>query len=355
MIKTLNTEHGDILLPVFMPVGTKASVKALTPRDLKELEVSIILGNTYHLYLRPGDDLISKFNGLHDFMSWDGPILTDSGGFQVFSLSKLRKIKEDGVEFRSHIDGSKHFLSPELSIQIQNALNSDIKMVFDECPPGGADWYYIKKSMDLTHSWAKRSKDEWEKLGSKGKLFAIVQGGMFKDLRRESALSLQDIGFNGYALGGFSVGEEKSKMYDNIEAVMEFMPKDKPSYLMGVGEPEDILFAVKQGLLMFDCVIPTRNARNGSLFTFNGKLSIKQKKYFDDKSPIEETCDCYTCKNFSRAYLRHLYMSSEILSSHLNTVHNIRFFMRFMSKIREHINGGTFDTFRLEFLKNYVN
>ena len=353
MINKISTEHGDIDLPVFMPVGTKGTVKALTPKDLTELSVSIILANTYHLYLRPGHNLIDKFKGLHNFMRWHGPILTDSGGFQVFSLSNLRKIKDDGVEFRSHIDGSKHFLTPELSIQIQNALDSDIKMVFDECPAHDLSKEYIKNSLKLTHDWAERCKKEWINLGSKGKLFGIIQGGMFSDLRKESALSLQDISFPGYAIGGLSVGEDKNIMYDIIGSTCEFLPKDKPTYLMGVGEPEDILFAVSHGIGMFDCVIPTRNARNGTLFTFNGKMSIKQKRYFDDTSPIEENCDCYTCKNFSRAYLRHLFISKEILASYLNTVHNIRFFMRFMQKIRDSINANKFDIFFKEFIKTY--
>ncbi|MEI6092308.1 MAG: tRNA guanosine(34) transglycosylase Tgt [bacterium] len=348
------TLHGELDLPVFMPVGTKATVKAVPPDVLKELEVKIILGNTYHLFLRPGHELIRKMGGLHKFMSWDGPILTDSGGFQVFSLTNLRKIKEEGVEFHSHIDGSKHFLTPELSIQIQDALGSDIKMVFDECPAHDSDRNYINKSLQMTTRWAQRSKDEWQRLGANGHLFGIVQGGMEKDLRVESLKQLLDIGFSGYALGGFSVGEPKEMMYDVLSSTMEHMQKiSEPIYLMGVGEPEDILFAVKHGVQMFDCVIPTRNARNGGLYTFAGKMSIKQARYFDDPAPIEEGCDCYTCRTFSRSYLRHLYMSSELLSYYLNTVHNLRFFMRFMDKLRISLKNSSFDKFYADFLNNY--
>ncbi|MCX6112107.1 MAG: tRNA guanosine(34) transglycosylase Tgt [Proteobacteria bacterium] len=350
----LKTTHGEIQLPVFMPVGTKATVKAVPPKDLEELEVKIILGNTYHLFLRPGHELIKKMGGLHKFMSWNGPILTDSGGYQVFSLTKLRKITEEGVEFRSHIDGSKHFLTPELSIQIQDALDSDIKMVFDECPAHDSDRTYMKKSLELTTRWAKRSKDEWQRLGKNGLLFGIVQGGMEKDLRLESLKQILDIGFNGYALGGFSVGESKDIMYDVLSSTMDQMNIIKaPIYLMGVGEPEDILFAVNLGVQMFDCVVPTRNARNGGLYTFNGKISIKQARYFDDPEPVEDTCDCYTCRNFSRAYLRHLYLSGELLSYYLNTVHNLRFFMRFMQKMRISLKNSNFEQFSADFLNNY--
>lgn len=353
MTDLLITEHGNIELPVFMPVGTRGTVKAVPPSVLKELEIPIILGNTYHLFLRPGHELIEKLGGLHKFMSWDRPILTDSGGFQVFSLSGLRKITEAGVEFRSHIDGTKYFISPEVSMQIQNSLGADIRMVFDECPAYGKDRMYLEKSLALTTRWAKRSKDEWINLGSKGKLFGIIQGGMHKDLRLRSMSELMEIGFDGYAIGGLSVGEPKNIMYEVLANLMQELRTELPIYLMGVGEPEDILFAVKNGVQMFDCVIPTRNARNGSLFTFNGKLSIKQAKYYDDASPIEVDCDCYTCRNFSRAYLRHLYISKEILSAYLNTVHNLRFFMRFMARIRESIKNGTFNKFYADFLNNY--
>lgn len=353
MTKTLKTAHGNIELPVFMPVGTKGTVKAVPPSVLKELEVKIILGNTYHLFLRPGYELIKKLGGLHKFMGWDGPILTDSGGFQVFSLTPLRKITEDGVWFRSHIDGQKHFLTPELSIQVQDALGADIKMVFDECPAHSADKEYVERSVGLTTRWAKRSKDEWERLGQNGQIFGIIQGGMHKDLRLRSLQELMEIGFSGYAIGGLSVGESKETMYEMLDHVMQHLTTPLPIYLMGVGEPEDLLFAIKHGVQMFDCVIPTRNARNGSLYTFNGKISIKQARYFDDPRPLEEDCDCYACRNFSRAYLRHLYLSKEILSAYLNTVHNLRFFMRFMQKIRISMEKGVFDDFYADFLNNY--
>jgi len=356
MLESLKFNNGkSISLPVFMPVGTKASVKALSPKDLKDLEVEIILSNTYHLYLRPGIEVIKKFNGLHKFMGWDGPILTDSGGFQVFSLDSLRKIKEDGVEFRSFIDGSKHFFTPNLVMDIQEVLNSDIKMVFDECPSSNQDKTYIKKSLNLTNKWALMSKKRWQENGSNGMLFGIVQGGLFQDLRKESALALQEIGFSSYAIGGLSVGEERQKMYDIIEGVVEYLPKDKPIYLMGVGEPLDILEAVKNKVAMFDCVLPTRNARNGSLFTFKGKLSIKQAKYKFDTNPIEDTCDCYTCRNFSTSYLRHLYINNEILASYLNTTHNIRFFMRFINAIRAAIKADKFKEYYKDFINNYNN
>ncbi|MFH1223693.1 MAG: tRNA guanosine(34) transglycosylase Tgt [Pseudomonadota bacterium] len=362
----LKTDHGEIDLPVFMPVGTKATVKAVPPSVLKELEVSVILANTYHLFLRPGHEVIKKLGGLHKFMGWDGPILTDSGGFQVFSLTSLRKIREEGVEFSSHIDGAKHFLTPEMSIQVQDALGADIKMVLDECPAADAERSYIEKSLELTTRWAKRSKDEWERLGRNGLLFGIIQGGMHKDLRIRSMNELMEIDFNGMAIGGLSVGETKAQMYDVLAHVMEDLSLRncggkssgagaKPAYLMGVGEPEDILFAVKNGVQMFDCVIPTRNARNGCLYTYKGKIVIKQAKYFDDPLPIEEGCDCYACKNFSRAYLRHLYLADEILASYLNTVHNLRFFMRFMRDIRENVKKSTYDKFYADFLNNYNN
>lgn len=353
-LSQLDTLHGSIDLPVFMPVGTRATVKAVPPNVLHDLKVKIILGNTYHLYLRPGHELIKKMGGLHKFMSWSNPILTDSGGYQVFSLSELRKISEEGATFKSHLDGSTHMLSPELSMQIQDALGSDIRMVFDECPPHDADLSYIKKSLDLTTRWANRSKQEWQRLGSKDKLFGIIQGGLYKDLRKESLQRLQEIKFDGYAVGGLSVGETKEQMYDILSYLHPFLPKDQPTYLMGVGEPEDILFAVKHGIKMFDCVIPTRNARNGSLFTFSGKISIKNNKYKDDESPLEEGCSCYTCQTFSRAYLRHLFVSKELLSYYLNTVHNLNFFMRFMEKIRACIKDSTYDTFHNDFLKGYL-
>lgn len=354
-LKQLETDHGPIDLPVFMPVGTRATVKAVPPNMLDELGVQIILGNTYHLYLRPGHELIKKLGGLHKFMSWNKPLLTDSGGYQVFSLSALRKITEEGATFKSHLDGSVHKLTPELSMVIQDVLGSDIRMVFDECPPHDADLSYIKKSLDLTTRWAKRSKDEWEKLGGKDKLFGIVQGGLHKELRKESLERLLEIGFDGYAVGGLSVGESKEQMYEILYFLGELLPQHSPTYLMGVGEPEDILFAVKNSILMFDCVVPTRNARNGCLFTFNGKISIKNSKYKEDEGPLEPGCNCYTCRTFSRAYLRHLFTCGELLSYYLNTVHNLNFFMRFMEKIRSSIQTNGFELFHKEFLKNYFD
>ncbi|MBN1114808.1 MAG: tRNA guanosine(34) transglycosylase Tgt, partial [Oligoflexia bacterium] len=282
-----------------MPVGTKGTVKAVPPDMLHKLEVSVILGNTYHLFLRPGHKLITEFGGLHDFMGWNRPILTDSGGYQVFSLARLRKITEEGVCFRSHIDGSKHLITPEISMQVQDALSADIRMVFDECPPCDADYSYVRKSLELTARWAVRSKKEWERLGKGGSLFGIIQGGMHSRLRKESLDRLLDTGFDGYAIGGLSVGEPKPDMYRILNDLSSHLPSGKPVYLMGVGEPEDILFAVKNGVHMFDCVIPTRNARNGTLYTFNGRISIKRSCFFSDKKPVEETCDCYTCRNFS--------------------------------------------------------
>ena len=351
----LKTAHGDIETPIFMPVGTQATVKALTPEQLKECKAQIILGNTYHLFLRPGHKIIEKLGGLHKFMNWDRPILTDSGGYQVFSLSELRKITEEGVEFKSHLDGSKKFLSPEIALEIQNSLNSDIVMVLDECPPYPSTYDYINLSLSLTTKWAKRARDAWNfSVEKDGRYqFGIVQGGMIKELRRKSTSQLIEIGFDGYAIGGLSVGEPKNLMYEVLSYSVEWLPEDKPRYLMGVGKPEDILYAVEQGVDMFDCVLPTRNARNGQLFTKNGTINIKREEYkLDDKS-IEEGCDCYTCRNFSRAYLRHLFHAREILSSVLNTIHNVRFFLRLMEEVRESIKQQRYNEFKRDFLNNY--
>lgn len=337
----LETRHGKVLLPVFMPVGTKATLKATTIPQVKATGIEVLLANTYHLYLRPGIETIKNNHGIHNFMNWDGVLLTDSGGYQVFSLSKLRKITKDGVWFSSHIDGSKHFFTPELSMQVQDAIRSDIRMVLDECPAPDASYEYVRKSVDLTRDWAQKSKDEWVRLGSNDKLFGIIQGGMFEDLRTKSLEQLLEIGFDGYAIGGLSVGEGKKEMYRILKHIVPEIKKrtNKPIYLMGVGDPQDLEFAVNLGVDMFDCVIPTRNARNGMLFTFDGKVSIKQKKYKDDTSPIEKACDCYTCRNYSRSYLRHLYISKEMLYSTLATIHNLRYFMRFMDKLK----GGFYD------------
>jgi len=338
----IETANGNITTPQFMPVGTRATVKALTPRDLKEAGAQMILGNTYHLFLRPGHKLIEKMGGLHKFMNWDGPILTDSGGFQVFSLSKLTKIKEDGVEFQSHIDGKKFFLTPELSMEIQAALGSDVVMAFDECPAFTDDKDKVAKSMELTLRWAKRCRDY--KLKPHQKLFGIVQGGMFPDLRAECIERLSAMGFDGYAIGGLSIGEPPEVMHKMVKAIAPLLPKDKPRYLMGVGRPEDLLVGVAYGIDIFDCVMPSRNARNGTLFTSKGKINIKNSAYAEDPSPLDENCPCYTCQNFSKSYLRHLQASGEILSCSLNTIHNITFYLRFMAEIRDAINENKFDT-----------
>jgi queuine tRNA-ribosyltransferase len=328
-----------------MPVGTNATVKAMTPVEMKELGSDIILSNTYHLYLRPGHDVIGEVGGLHKFMQWDGPILTDSGGFQVFSLAKLRKIKDDGVEFRSHIDGSLHFLTPELVMEIQGALGSDIAMVFDECTPYPADKEYALNSLKLTTAWARRCN---EAKNDGQALFGIVQGGMFKDLRKQSTEELLELDFDGYALGGLSVGEPKELMYEMINYATPLLPQDKPRYLMGIGDLMDVMEAVAAGIDMFDCVMPTRNARNGALFTSQGRISIKREEFKKDSGPLDPNCTCYTCSNFSRAYLRHVYMSKEIISMRLNTIHNIHFFLEFFRKMREAIGKGEFGRFRKE-------
>ncbi len=351
----LRTAHGDIPTPIFMPVGTQGTVKALLPEMLKECGAQIILGNTYHLFLRPGHELIREMGGLHRFMNWDRPILTDSGGYQVFSLGKLRKIREEGVSFQSHIDGSARFLSPEKAVEIQDALGSDIVMVLDECPPYPSDYDYISKSLDLTLRWAARSRAAWgDNVTASGRFqFGIVQGGMIKELRHRSTASLMEIGFDGYAIGGLSVGEPKGLMREVLSYSVDWLPDDKPRYLMGVGKPEDILDAVSKGVDMFDCVLPTRNARNGQLFTRLGPINIKRAEFREDKGPIDGECDCYTCRNYSRAYLRHLFIAKEILSSVLNTIHNVRFFVKLLEDVRAAIENGDFHSFKTEFMKQY--
>jgi queuine tRNA-ribosyltransferase len=334
------TAHGVVNAPQFMPVGTVATVKALTPRDLLEANAQMILGNTYHLYLRPGHKIIEKLGGLHKFMNWHRPILTDSGGFQVFSLSKIRKVVDDGVEFRSHIDGSKHFFTPELSMEIQASLGSDVVMAFDECPPFTDNKDIVAKSMERTLKWARRCRDY--KLKPHQKLFGIIQGGMFLDLREECLERLVAMGFDGYAIGGLSIGEPLWLMHKMVRAIAPKMPKDKLRYLMGVGRPQDLIVGVSCGVDVFDCVMPTRNARNGSLFTSQGKINIKNAKYILDESPLDPNCDCYTCKNFTKAYLRHLFVSGEILASILNTIHNITFYLSLMKKLRQAIKENNF-------------
>ena len=331
----LTTPHGKIDTPVFMPVGTQATVKALSPEDLEDCGAQIILGNTYHLYLRPGHELIQQLGGLHRFMNWSHPILTDSGGFQVFSLNKLTKVSEEGVAFQSHLDGSSHLLSPEKSMEIQMALGADIIMTFDEPTPHEADRATTQKSLELSTRWAKRCREAHAKEGQQ--LFGIIQGGMFKDLREESAKQIIDLDFPGYAIGGLSVGEEKSMMLDLAAHTAPLLPKDRPRYLMGVGTPSDLLNCAQMGIDMFDCVMPTRNARNGSLFTSEGKINIKNSQYKAEDLPLDPQCNCYTCRNYSRAYLRHLFVSDEILAMRLNSLHNIAFFQMWMSRLRRAI------------------
>ncbi|MCF8008266.1 MAG: tRNA guanosine(34) transglycosylase Tgt [Halanaerobiales bacterium] len=347
----IKTQHGEIHTPIFMPVGTQATVKAMTPRELKEIGVEIILGNTYHLYLRPGHKLIEEAKGLHKFMNWEKPILTDSGGFQVFSLSDLREIKEEGVYFQSHIDGSKHFISPEKSVEIQNALGADIVMAFDECPPEPTNYDYVSNSLDRTIRWALRSKEAMENVDQS--LFGIIQGGIFKDLREKSVKEMVQINFPGYAIGGLSVGEAKKDMLDTLEFTVPLMPEDKPRYLMGVGTPEDLIEGVLRGIDMFDCVMPTRIARHGSIYTSEGRITIRNATYKDDFDPPDKDCNCYVCQNYSRAYVRHLLKRKEILGVRLTTYHNLYFFINLMKKIRDSIEDNSFLTFRENFYKKY--
>jgi len=348
----ITTSHGEVKTPVFMPVGTQGTVKALLPETLKALGVEMILGNMYHLYLRPGHELVRDFGGLHRFMNWPGPILTDSGGYQIFSLGALRQIKEEGVVFQSHIDGSRHFISPESAVGIQEALGADIMMCFDECTAYPADRKYTKESLDLTIRWANRCSKA--RKGNGQALFGIIQGGVYPDLREEAVEMIVRIGFDGYALGGLSVGEPKELMWRVVEETTPLLPGDKARYLMGVGTPGDIIEAVFHGIDMFDCVIPTRGARNGLLFTNSGKVVIKNARYRDDASPPDESCDCYTCKNYSRAYLRHLFVAKEILAMVLNTIHNVRFYMNLMDRIRTAIREDRFVEFRREFLHRHT-
>jgi queuine tRNA-ribosyltransferase len=332
--------HGVVETPVFMPVGTYGTVKAMTPRDLTEIGAQICLGNTFHLWLRPGLETMAAHEGLHRFMGWDKPILTDSGGFQVFSLGALRKITEEGVKFSSPINGDKLFLTPEISMQIQHTLNSDIVMIFDECTPYPADLDEAAKSMRLSLRWAQRSHDEHERLNNSNTLFGIVQGGMHEALRDESIAGLCDIGFDGMAIGGLSVGEPKDEMARILAHTTPRLPQDKPRYLMGVGTPEDLVHGVQTGIDMFDCVMPTRNARNGHLFTRFGDIKIKNAQYKIDPRPLDESCTCYTCRNFSRAYLHHLHRIGEILGAQLNTIHNLHYYQVLMRELREAIAAG---------------
>jgi len=355
----IRTAHGEFETPVFMPVGTAGTVKAITQHMLEELGARIILGNTYHLYLRPGQETILKLGGLHRFMSWDRAILTDSGGYQVFSLGDLRKIREEGVEFRSHLDGSKLFISPEVSMRIQHALGSDIVMAFDECTPYPATLQEARRSLQLTTRWAGRSRMEFDLLegtpmstARASSLFGIIQGGVHLELRRESLEQLLEIGFEGYAIGGLSVGEEKARMYDTVEFIAPQMPDDRPRYLMGVGTPGDLVESVARGVDMFDCVMPTRNARNGQVFTSTGKLNIRNARFAADENPLDAECGCAVCRRYSRAYIRHLYNCGEILASTLCSYHNLAFYLDTMSRIRHSIALGDFARFRKQFLES---
>ena len=343
----LSFPRGTIETPAFMPVGTYGTVKAMTPEELKEIGAEIILGNTFHLMLRPGTEIIKLHGDLHDFMHWDKPILTDSGGFQVFSLAKLRKITEEGVSFNSPVDGDKVMLTPEKSMQVQKDLGSDIVMIFDECTPYPATEEQARDSMELSLRWAKRSKDAHD--NNPSALFAIVQGGMYPELRKQSADGLVDIGFDGYAIGGLSVGEPEGERNKVLECTTPLLPTDKPRYLMGVGTPEDIIESVRRGIDMFDCVMPTRNARTGFLYTSTGILKIRNSQYKDDTRPVDENCQCYTCRNYSRAYLRHLDKCKEILSSRLNTIHNLHYYQQLMKEIRQAIEEDRFDDYVKDF------
>ena len=347
----IETHRGNIHTPAFMPVGTQATVKACRIEDLKKTGSEIILSNTYHLMVRPGVNRIKSVGGLHKFMNCDLPILTDSGGFQVMSLSKLNKIdREKGAIFNSHVDGKKYYLSPEESIRIQLGLNSDIVMIMDECPKNSSDYELIKKSMELSSYWAERSKKAFG-VNSHKALFGIIQGGLFKDLRLESLKNLMNIGFDGYALGGLAVGESQNEMFEVLDNIKSHLPEEKPHYLMGVGTPADILGAVKRGIDMFDCVLPTRSGRTGLAFTWDGKLNIKNNKYQNDNSPIDPECDNLNLNKYSKNYLNHLFNTNEILASMLLTLHNINFYQEFMRSIRQNINNGTFD----EFHDKYIN
>jgi queuine tRNA-ribosyltransferase len=344
---TLKLAHGEVQTPAFMPVGTYGTVKAMSPLELKEIGAHIVLGNTFHLWLRPGLDVIAAHGGLHKFMGWDGPILTDSGGFQVWSLGALRKITEEGVKFRSPINGDSCFLTPEESMRIQKVLNADIVMIFDECTPYPATQTEANDSMQLSLRWARRSKDAHA--GNDNALFGIIQGGMYEDLRDISLAGLTDIDFDGYAIGGLSVGEPKEDMLRILAHTAPKMPQNKPRYLMGVGTPEDLVAAVSQGIDMFDCVMPTRNARNGWLFTQYGDIKIKNASYKNDIQPLDADCNCYTCQNFSRAYLHHLHKVGEILGSRLNTIHNLYYYQVLMADMRNAIEAGTFEAFKHTF------
>ncbi|MCK5255072.1 MAG: tRNA guanosine(34) transglycosylase Tgt [Deltaproteobacteria bacterium] len=346
----IHTNHGEINTPAFIPVGTQATIKALTPEDLKGLGAEIILCNTYHLFLRPGHELIKRLGGLHRFMHWDYPLLTDSGGFQVYSISANQKVSEEGIAFKSHLDGSRHFLAPELCMEVQEDLGADVAMCLDECVPYPSSYEYVHDSLKRTTRWAKRCQES--KKRESQTLFGIVQGGMFKDLREQSARELVNLNFDGYAIGGLSVGESTSLMREMVEHSAALLPREKPRYLMGVGTPEDIVESVKRGIDMFDCVLPTRNARNGMLFTSFGKIVIKNARHRSEDIPIDPHCTCYTCTHYSRAYLHHLFSAKEILSSRLNTIHNLFYYLSLIKELRMAILEGRFDHFYQNFYES---
>ena len=349
----LTTAHGEIETPVFMPVGTQGTVKAISNDELKTCGAQIILGNAYHLYLRPGLDIIKKAGGLHKFMNWDRPILTDSGGYQVFSLAVLRKLTEEGAEFSSHIDGSKHFLTPEKAIEIQETLGSDIMMTFDECVHYPAPRDYVEQSLALTTRWAKRSKDFFRTQYKHQLLFGIVQGSTYLDLRKKAVEDLVSIGFDGYAIGGVSVGEPENLIYEIAGYTADLLPRDQARYLMGIGMPQDILEAISCGIDMFDCVVPTRNGRNGQAFTSKGELQLRNALYKEDFNPIDDECDCFACKNHTRSYIRHLFNTQEILGLKLVSLHNLNFYVKLLKLSREAIKEDRFENFKKEFLSNY--
>ncbi len=353
---SFETDHGVVDTPIFMPVGTQGTVKAVNQSYLlNDIKAQIVLSNTYHLYLRPGTEIMEKAGGLHKFMNWQKPVLTDSGGYQVFSLSELRRLKADGVEFSSHLDGSKHFFTPEKVIGIQRSIGSDIMMVLDECTPFPCDYDYAVKSTELTTRWARLNKEAFEKTsplyGHRQFLFGIIQGSVYRDLREKSAKQITSIDFDGYAIGGLAVGEPTGTMYDLVDFTTDFMPEDKPRYLMGVGRPENILEAIERGIDMFDCVMPTRNGRNAALFTSSGVLSMRNAQYKDDFRTIDEECDCYTCRNYSRAYIRHLFTSREILALELSSIHNLHFYLNLVKEARRKIIEGGFTGWKNEIIK----
>ncbi|BDQ02428.1 tRNA guanosine(34) transglycosylase Tgt [Ignavibacterium sp.] len=350
------TDHGVVETPIFMPVGTQGTVKAVNQYYLEqEIKAQIVLSNTYHLYLRPGTEILEAAGGLHRFMNWQKPILTDSGGYQVFSLTELRKLKENGVEFRSHLDGSKHFFTPEKVIQIQRSIGSDIMMVLDECAPYPCEYEYAKKSVQLTSNWAVLNKNAFDnsepRYGHKQFLFGIIQGSVYKDLRKQSVEDLLALEFDSYAIGGLAVGEPTEQMYELVDFTTELMPVEQPRYLMGVGRPENILESIARGVDMFDCVMPTRNARNANVFTWNGTLSMRNAKYKDDFKPLDENCNCYTCRNFTRAYLRHLFVAEEILALELASIHNLYFYLELVRKAREKIIEGSFNYWKIQIVE----